>query len=586
MALSVFSNIVKWAGGVLSPASPQSSAAPTMPDVRVTNRKYSFDVLSGALPSNAWWYSPWYDTTISGAQYVSVSATSDGWGNISQLAIQQTDFISDTNTSFNGSWPQASASYTTFGGSTSINGAVSAFLRGSITTRYYRVAIFNGSSSTDAKFHAVATESTSVPTYVANFGGSIVAGQQLGADPTTVNNSNGPLGPSVYNSNGQFYPNGLLGQAPYISTDGSATNCSIVRTPYLRRGAQFSASGPTAIWTPQTGKKVRLMNYKLEVSGNATLSSAAVASIGITSGLPTTTAQNIPIQTGMGYAHQCYIPASAPTAPLGNLYDSDFIMMGNGFLLGNANAPLLAGINVPQSTSAITPTFTLPTTGQWEAATIGFKTAGSLGAFRLVQTLCFAGTGAATYALTALSNAPGNAIIVVCKTINSATGIPAFSMSANTAGDTYTATAVTTNTSDVGATNGSSLCILYTLSTKGSAANVLTVATTDSPTQCEIIVLEYSGVGSGGVDAALVGTTGSSTTPSSGAYTPATAGDLLITACSTGTSETTQPTIAGAWTMRGTIFNATQGTLCVADNFGNVALAGGAINFIGMGTEE
>ena len=68
MALSVFANIQRWAGGLLSPAQQSSSPAPILPDVRTTGRKYTvFVSTSGAIGANQLWVSPWFDTNITGA---------------------------------------------------------------------------------------------------------------------------------------------------------------------------------------------------------------------------------------------------------------------------------------------------------------------------------------------------------------------------------------------------------------------------------------------------------------------------------------------------------------------------------------
>jgi len=583
--LGVFARIGNWAGGLLSPASPQSSAAPSIIDVRATNRKYTFDVLNGPVASGGSFISPWYDTNISGAQYVSASATSLTFGNTTTMVIQQTDIAEDPALAWNGSYSIASATGVTYVGGNVVNGATPFSVRGPVTARYYRIVFQNG-AAVNTYVHIACTESSSAPSFVAGQGGSILSGIQLGTDPTNVNNSSGVMGPAIIHANGQFYQGGAVGYTNYISTDGTALDISIQRTPFLRHGAQFSANTAT-LWQPQTvGKKVRLMKYKLEAGEDCTIASGPLpVNVQIS---PTISAQGqtLPYASMFPYTHRFVVP-SAVLATSGNLYDSGLIDLGNGVLNGNASTPLIAGIQVPQAIGATTPTFTAPISGQWEACTLGFKTLGNLGNFRLVQSTQFTNVGAATYGLTTVATAPGNLVVIVIKTINSVTGVPAFSVSANTATDTYTATAVTTNTSDTGTTNGSSICMLYTLNSKGSNANAITVATTNSPTQCEIYYLEYAGVANpGSIDAALVGATGNSTSPSSGAYTTTTAGDLIITAFACGQNQAAFPTIPAGYTIRGLSFSASQGTLCVADNFGNGALSAGQINFIGMGTEE
>src|SRR5208283_243121 len=130
MALSVFANIARWAGGLLSPASQQSSAAPTIPDVRVTNRKYSWDLLNAPILQNTTWYSPWFDTNISGAQYVQVTYTTDNIGSSGTMILYQTDIIEDANLAWNGNYFYASGSGTSNTGNQVVNGAATYMVRG------------------------------------------------------------------------------------------------------------------------------------------------------------------------------------------------------------------------------------------------------------------------------------------------------------------------------------------------------------------------------------------------------------------------------------------------------------------------
>jgi hypothetical protein len=181
----------------------------------------------------------------------------------------------------------------------------------------------------------------------------------------------------------------------------------------------------------------------------------------------------------------------------------------------------------------------------------------------------------------------GSTVVIIVRTTNSATGTPAFSVSSNTAGDTYTATAVQTNASD--GAHGSSLCVLYTTNSKGSASNAITVTATNSTTQIAVTYLEYAaqGMGTGGLDTAAVGTTGNSTAPASGNWETTSAGDLIISCFASAANIGAVPVMSTAgFFCRTANFNATQGSLAVADNFGNGALSAGVVNFIVAGTEE
>src|SRR5262249_45316722 len=120
-------------------------------------------------------------------------------------------------------------------------------------------------------------------------------------------------------------------------------------------------------------------------------------------------------------------------------------------------------------------------------------------------------------------------------------------------------------------------------SATGNAANTIAVAATNSPTSIQANMLEYQQA-SGGIDASLVGTTGNSASPASGNYTPATAGDLIITAFAR--SANVSPTALGSNFLPRICQNSASGTLAVGDNWGANSIAAGMVNFAVVGTEE
>jgi hypothetical protein len=305
------------------------------------------------------------------------------------------------------------------------------------------------------------------------------------------------------------------------------------------------------------------VTFGFAVQGNFFLTSQATPIIGVGNYFP--------------FGNRFVIPATVLATSFDG-YVSAWTDFGNGILAPFANALLLAGLNVAQSTSVVNPTWTI-VSNQWEAITIGFKTRNAAGAFRLVS-MASNSTTVSTLTVSSNQTLPQSTVIIIWRTTNSVTGIPVMSVSANTAGDVYVASAVTTNASD--GTNGSSMGVLSTASSAGSASNTITISATNSPVKIEMVILEYQYAGV--VDAALVGATGNSAAPASGNYTPATAGDLIISAMATNAALGTVPTVGSGFMIRA--INAGQGTIAVADNFGNGALATGAINVICVGTEE
>jgi len=374
--------------------------------------------------------------------------------------------------------------------------------------------------------------------------------------------------------------NGIQAVATCASTGTAAQ--TMLRTPAIWRGSQFSAAGQNTLWMPPSTKKVRLMRYKIEIGEDATLSGGPLPiNLAFTEQLGTATGATL-AYPGFGFTHRDVIPATVLSTG-SNISDSDWIDLGNGQLLTTAGRALQMGIMVPQTTGAVNPAWTIAS-NQWEAATIGFKTNGSLGNFKLVQQTNGVAS-AASVALPAISVSSGNAVYVFIRITRAAGGGTPTVAVTDTAANTYTNSALTANASD--SANGSVILVASSTNVVGNAANVITVTTSvNAATQIEAIALEYSGMGTGGVDAALVGTSGNSTTPASGNYTPSTAGDLIFSFFGTAASLASQPTVGSNFQLRGTLFNATQGALGVSDNFGNGALTTGVINVFCAGTEE
>jgi len=376
--------------------------------------------------------------------------------------------------------------------------------------------------------------------------------------------------------------NPILAVGSYLS-QGAAATWVWQRTPTTFRGAQFNGTGANVIWMPPTTKKVRLMRYQIEVGEDATITSGPLPiNLAFAQQLGTTTGTKLSYP-GFGYTHRLVIPAAVLSSSFDG-YISDWIDFGNGIITDTAGRSLTMGIQIPQTTGAITsPAWTIAS-NQWEAATVGFKTNGNLGNFKLVQQ----NNGVAAsfvIILSAVQSVTGNSYFVFFRTTNPVGGAPTVTVT-DTAGNTYTTGTLVTNATD--SANGSSLGVAYVINAIGNAANTVTLTTTTNlSTQIEAIYMEYAGVNSGGgIDAAQVGTTGNSTTPASGNYTPSTAGDLVFTFMATAASLASQPTVPTAFVLRGSVFDVSHGALAVADNFGNGALLTGQINLICCGTEE
>lgn len=132
------------------------------------------------------------------------------------------------------------------------------------------------------------------------------------------NNSTGPLAVSSFVFGGAFSgtPNATL------------QNWSKLRTPTIFKTASATASGNTAIWTPGTGNKFRLMRFIVDVTDNAATAGGAVITVSLQDAA-----------AAIGLAFDVFVPASGVTTVLGG-YSSGWIDLGNGFLSAAANNAL------------------------------------------------------------------------------------------------------------------------------------------------------------------------------------------------------------------------------------------------------
>lgn len=99
-----------------------------------------------------------------------------------------------------------------------------------------------------------------------------------------------------------------------------------------------TASGDTAVWTPASGKKFRLLGFQIDVTGQSTLAGAATLNIILREGT-----------TAIGLGVSVYVPAAAVNTMNG--FSSGFIPVGNGYLAAadavlnvNLSAALTAGV--------------------------------------------------------------------------------------------------------------------------------------------------------------------------------------------------------------------------------------------------
>jgi hypothetical protein len=561
------SNNVQWGGTAVSAANTGAAGTETAPVVRPVARKSCSILTTTPLAANGVYTSSWFDTSVTGDTFVFARALSNVASAGSGFVIQISDDTSNSG---------LTQSFAT----TSVSANAVATVNTAIPTRYWRVVYTNG--ATLQTTFELTVVSGSMGTALLGQGTNINSGvpfdivQVAAMQINVVGDGSTP--------NGFINGSGLVAAAQTVSgyltgSPSNGSNYSAARTPAVFQGGQV-ASGVGVIWYPSTAKKARLMKYKLEIAADATLSTAGSVLLGLDYLTSTGSAFTIAPANVITNSHRVYVPSSAVTGT-GQLWASEWIDLTNGIISAGANTPLVLGITVPQSTSATTPTFTSPSSVQWESATMGFKTVGGFGGARRRQVNnASAATGSVNYASQAFLQ--GSLVVVVTQTKNIAAGAPTITITDSGSLFTWVNLTKVTNASD--GANGSSLQITYGFCNAAGSTTITAAGSVNNPTNITTTCIEYTNctaIGTG----AQVTATGSSTAPSSGAYTPGEVGDLIVTCFASNATTASQSTVSSGYTMRAGIFS-TPTTLMVADNWGNGSLSAGCVNVIAVGTEE
>jgi hypothetical protein len=100
--------------------------------------------------------------------------------------------------------------------------------------------------------------------------------------------------------------------------------------PNVFKTAQANAAGDTALWTPTTGKKFRLMRLLVMVPTNCTLAARGIETIKLRDA---TTDLNVTFDVWLGQT----APVEAAGTPPYPAFHSGWIDLGNGILSAAAN---------------------------------------------------------------------------------------------------------------------------------------------------------------------------------------------------------------------------------------------------------
>lgn len=175
---------------------------------------------------------------------------------------------------------------------------------------------------------------------------SIASGTTTGTYTLQLTGHNGPLPPSMnipqkvqghFNPNDTFTPGSVGMQShslPYGFRGLAEGTWDRLRTPTTYKVAFASSSGNTAVWTPASGRKVRLMRYKLSVPGNAYTNQAGSIFATFYDG-----------PSGLVMQENFWLPGSSASVFGG--WQSGWIDLGNGILSAAADRVLYMNLSAP-----------------------------------------------------------------------------------------------------------------------------------------------------------------------------------------------------------------------------------------------
>jgi hypothetical protein len=114
---------------------------------------------------------------------------------------------------------------------------------------------------------------------------------------------------------------------------------SLPVTPTTFKTALATASGSTALWTPASGKKFRIMRFMIEVSANTSATTGAVVHVTL-----------LDANTPTNLTHSLFAPTSAVTTTAGNALVTPWIDLGQGILSATANNVLNISLSAALAT--------------------------------------------------------------------------------------------------------------------------------------------------------------------------------------------------------------------------------------------
>lgn len=320
-------DVIKWAGTTLSaPVATSPDGTQTAPVFRSLNRKATTIETQVVLAGAATFTGSWHDSNLTGDSYVVATAYASHVG--ANFFIEESDDTGNAN---------FTRTVATWNGGPAAN--TLCYMSGVLRTRWWRVRYVNGATLQTSFELTTCAQTMPVDSIITNntSGTNSVQSRQVqivqpgGAGAMSDNlalfmtwTAQNAAGQGPQDVMVRFHGGKFSGTAA-----GTKSGASAARTPTIYNHASTAASGDTALWTPLTGNKFRVLKFKIQLTADAATSGGARITVLLRDAT-----------TDIGVGHIVFVPSAGATA-LNAGYDSGWIDLGQfGYLSTAANAVL------------------------------------------------------------------------------------------------------------------------------------------------------------------------------------------------------------------------------------------------------
>jgi hypothetical protein len=286
----------------------------------------------GAYQASAAFIGAWHDSQTDGVNFVTATFFASQAQSGASFSIQETDDTSNAN---------FTRTVATLSGAYGANALER--VQATIKARFWRVILTFGGTAGTIEITSCATNVQLLPStndsvafdlpvaITVNEPGATIADNAT-QSITIPNVSGAGTALAVQDS---FYGGAFSGTA-----NAALQGWSKARTPTVFKRVTATATGSTAIWTPGTGNKFRLLAYRIQVTADATLAAAGRLTISL-----------LDSATDIAQDLVAAVPAAGLT--VGDDYDSGWTQLGyfgilsaaaNNVLNVNLSAALTAGL--------------------------------------------------------------------------------------------------------------------------------------------------------------------------------------------------------------------------------------------------